>query len=234
MWKLEDGVMPQVLASSQELQGAISSLDSSQFVQIRTERVARVGKVIMTVARATRLLTQEEVKVLSPAARTEILVSEWWPLERDSPEFLKLPRPIQEAVINEETPRTPDSPMYDALLQDSLEFEYRGLRKAYVSRRLAELGFPDIAITGDPVPLFACPCCHYRSLTRRGEYDICRVCFWEDVGDCSEEKYVTVNRQTLKEARDNFVEFGACSPGALRLVDPRGREKYYRADESVV
>ncbi|HET7864112.1 MAG TPA: CPCC family cysteine-rich protein, partial [Burkholderiaceae bacterium] len=33
-----------------------------------------------------------------------------------------------------------------------------------------------------PRKLHQCPCCDYFTLNRRGEYDICRICFWEDSG----------------------------------------------------
>ncbi len=37
----------------------------------------------------------------------------------------------------------------------------------------------------DPTPRHQCPCCDYISLPERGNYLICRICFWEDDGRTS-------------------------------------------------
>ena len=29
---------------------------------------------------------------------------------------------------------------------------------------------------------YRCPCCHFRTLSERGGFDVCPVCFWEDDG----------------------------------------------------
>ena len=38
--------------------------------------------------------------------------------------------------------------------------------------------FPDAQVGA----LQQCPCCDYFTLGKRGQYDICLVCFWEDSG----------------------------------------------------
>lgn len=55
---------------------------------------------------------------------------------------------------------------------------------------------------------FICPCCNYPTLTERGGYDICRLCFWEDDGQddsCADEVWGGPNSDySLTEARENF------------------------------
>ncbi len=80
-------------------------------------------------------------------------------------------------------------------------------------------------------PSVACPCCRYVTLTRRGEYDICPVCFWEDDGSDEPSAYSGPNRMTLGEARDSFARVGAVRPEHVAHVDPNGKRNYRRAGE---
>lgn len=65
---------------------------------------------------------------------------------------------------------------------------------------------------GLPSSLVPCPCCGYATLTGRGAHEICPVCFWEDDGqdnDASDQRRAGPNRVSLREARRNFLRFGA-------------------------
>lgn len=91
-----------------------------------------------------------------------------------------------------------------------------------------------------PVGMIACPCCGHATLTERGQYEICPVCFWEDDGqdnDDADRWRGGPNRVSLREGRVNFLRFGAsieadCEsvrrPTAeevqLRRFDDQGRE----------
>jgi len=91
-----------------------------------------------------------------------------------------------------------------------------------------------------PVGLAPCPCCGHATLTERGVYEICPVCFWEDDGQDNadaDQWRGGPNRVSLREARTNFLRFGAsieadCEsvrrPTAeevqLRHFDEQGRE----------
>ncbi|GGI11603.1 CPCC family cysteine-rich protein [Bacillus sp. JJ664] len=58
-----------------------------------------------------------------------------------------------------------------------------------------------------------CPCCGYKSLTERNEYESCQVCMWMD-DDIQEDKPYTsrgANQETLVEAQKNFIEIGRAS-----------------------
>ena len=69
---------------------------------------------------------------------------------------------------------------------------------------------------------FACPCCGYKTLSERGGYDICNVCFWEDDGKDNEDADVIRGgpngKLSLSEARRNFADFGACEKRHIRNV----------------
>ncbi len=72
----------------------------------------------------------------------------------------------------------------------------------------------------DPTPHYQCPCCDYFSLPERGNYLICKVCFWEDDGINVDalDKNSGPNHMTLREGRANFRSFGACDREMLKNV----------------
>ena len=76
-----------------------------------------------------------------------------------------------------------------------------------------------------------CPCCGYVSLPERGMSLICRVCFWEDdafVGDVLDCDSLC-NHMTLRQARSNFIEIGACDPRMLgHVIPPSERVQFER------
>lgn len=61
---------------------------------------------------------------------------------------------------------------------------------------------------------YECPCCGYRTLTERGGYEICPVCFWEDDGqdaaDADTVRGGPNSSLSLSQAKANFGAFGAC------------------------
>jgi hypothetical protein len=77
-----------------------------------------------------------------------------------------------------------------------------------------------------------CPCCDYYSLSDKGEYSICKVCFWEDDGlDIdSLDTSSSPNRMTLREARANFKSFGACDKDMLKNLEPISSRKNYKLE----
>ena len=62
---------------------------------------------------------------------------------------------------------------------------------------------------------YACPCCRNLTLSEQppGTYEVCPVCYWEDdpVQFDDEEYEGGANSVSLKQARQNYQAFGACS-----------------------
>ena len=67
-----------------------------------------------------------------------------------------------------------------------------------------------------------CPCCKFKTLRGRADYDICPVCFWEDDGQGeveADEVWGGPNRNlSLRQAQKNFAEIGAVEEGVRRFV----------------
>jgi cysteine-rich CPCC protein len=68
-----------------------------------------------------------------------------------------------------------------------------------------------------PHGMIACPCCGHATLSERGVYQICPVCFWEDDGQDD-----TAN---LRKARINFMLFAANCDADREHVRPPTREE---------
>jgi len=70
----------------------------------------------------------------------------------------------------------------------------------------------------------ACPCCGYRTLSDRGGFEICPVCWWEDDGqddlDCDIVRGGPNGVLSLAHARVIFRSFGASDPRFVKSVRP--------------
>jgi hypothetical protein len=73
---------------------------------------------------------------------------------------------------------------------------------------------------------YRCPCCGYYTLGARGNNDICPVCFWEDdraeeqSGQPVEDRPEGPNGVQLREARENYIKFGASEERIRWAVRP--------------
>ena len=69
---------------------------------------------------------------------------------------------------------------------------------------------------------YACPCCKYLTLRSRGDYEICKVCFWEDDNVQFEDPDFRggANVVSLNEGRNNFLAFGASQEQFRNNVRP--------------
>ena len=69
---------------------------------------------------------------------------------------------------------------------------------------------------------YCCPCCGYYTFDERpnGNYDICPVCFWEDDSLQFERPNFAegVNGISLNQARENYLQYGACTMSMVKYV----------------
>src|ERR1700743_3245413 len=79
-----------------------------------------------------------------------------------------------------------------------------------------------------PVEMSRCPCCKFKTLQGRGDFEVCPVCYWEDDGqDESDDEFVRGGPNanlSLRRAQTNFAKFGAISEEYLSKV--RGPHAY--------
>jgi len=69
---------------------------------------------------------------------------------------------------------------------------------------------------------YKCPCCGFLTLDEQppGTFEICPVCYWEDdLVQYNDPNYEGgANQISLKQARANFKEFGACCKEFIERV----------------
>lgn len=176
----------------------------------------------MTRQEAISRLAHEAIRSLTLDDR-QSLVEEWLGYAAEVPEFAA--ELDKDPTLGDEAKDAQDQ-RYDSLLLHALGNQWAKVSNAYLSERLHEIGCRD-ELDGPEPELLPCPCCSYRTLTRRGHYDLCPVCFWEDDGGNNPSLYSSPNHMTLEEGRKNFARFGACSVEHVDHVDPDGRRKFH-------
>ncbi|MBA2679056.1 MAG: hypothetical protein H0U76_11755 [Ktedonobacteraceae bacterium] len=71
---------------------------------------------------------------------------------------------------------------------------------------------------------YRCPCCGYITLSERGAYEVCPVCYWVDDGqddlDADVNRVIGPNHMSLELGRENYRKFGAIHKRALECVRP--------------
>lgn len=70
----------------------------------------------------------------------------------------------------------------------------------------------------------ACPCCGFLTLSDRGGFEMCPVCWWEDDGQDDIDSDIVRGgpngELSLSQARVNFRSVGASDPRFVKSVRP--------------
>ena len=99
-----------------------------------------------------------------------------------------------------------------------------------LARRLAWFAEYTARLDGQPTDLpLRCPCCGCRTLSERGRFEICEVCFWEDDGQDDYDADVVRGGPngslSLTQARANYLRCGASNDRRVPHVRaPRAEE----------
>lgn len=79
-------------------------------------------------------------------------------------------------------------------------------------------------VAGNEAGPHRCPCCSKLTLSERGGFEICPVCFWEDDGQDDHDADVVRGGPngalSLTEARENYRRFGAIEDRLRTAVRP--------------
>jgi len=91
-----------------------------------------------------------------------------------------------------------------------------GVKNDFLSQEIFDLTGITVQVEGLEEELYKCPCCGFKTLKTKGEYEICRVCKWEDDGNREPDSYSSANRKTLSEASKIFSEKRNAHPDEKR------------------
>ncbi|MFE4709569.1 CPCC family cysteine-rich protein [Paenibacillus sp. NPDC056722] len=172
----------------------------------------------MTRNEAITIILNSTIEDLSKEEREEILI-DWWGIDQNHPGFDNLPKTLKSEILHFDEPqRDAMDEVYNVLLFVALRKKYLGVRNEYLSKRVSVLLHSNQEVEGVQEELYSCPCCEFKTLPIKGEYEICLVCFWEDDGNTYLNYYSSPNHMTLAHARENFVEYGAVNETSLQFL----------------
>lgn len=135
----------------------------------------------------------------------ESYILNWWGIDNDDVEFSTLSDELQRQILeNEDPPDDSENRKYDELIFRALFAEYRGVTNEFLAKSMASVQLGTYEVYGEVEKLEVCPCCKYRTLDSRGNYDICGLCNWEDDGVEEDSQYSRPNHMTLGEAKEKF------------------------------
>lgn len=159
----------------------------------------------------------------------ELAVSDW------DAETEQLLAPIAERVreiaqLDEEVVDV-DAGQWIPALRRSLFWDYSTGTDKYLQTELRDAGYLGCVVGESGLQLEACPCCGLKSISDRGAYEICQVCWWEDDGqdnqDADKFRGGPNHHQSLTTARANFLRCGLYDPDRMDLTPhAESKEKY--------
>lgn len=177
---------------------------------------------------AISIIANLEVKLLSKQKRQEVLL-DWWGIDQDGVEFNRLSQTLRDEILHSDEPeRDIMDESYNSLLLVALSKKYLGVRNEYLAKRVSECLHSNHEVEGVQEELYTCPCCEFKTLPTKGEYDICPVCFWEDDGNTDPLCYSSPNHMTLAQGRENLAEFGAVSESSSQFLASDRFEMYIK------
>ena len=131
-------------------------------------------------------------------------ILDWWGIDEDNPEFFTLSENIKTLLAEHETPPLEANKIYNPIISIALKNELKGVTNSYLSDLMVEKGLALHTVTGTIEQLESCPCCGYRTLTIRHEYEICALCNWEDTVPIDPDRYNSANQSSLNTAKEIF------------------------------
>ena len=112
-----------------------------------------------------------------------------------------------------------------------IEQEFYTFSNEYLQIFLSKQLKITVEVKGKEPKLIPCFCCGCNTLNKRGEYFICKVCYWEDDGINELYEYSNPNKMTLFEAKKNFIKLGVISEKFQNNVD---HDRMIQYEKSIV
>ncbi|MGG4143836.1 CPCC family cysteine-rich protein [Paenibacillus algorifonticola] len=173
-------------------------------------------------------IIRNTIQTMNNTTKYEVLLN-WWGIDQEEAIFNYLPGSLKREILNsDEPPEYVMDDKYNVLIIEALKVKYIGVRNEFLSKRISELLNASHLVEGVQEELITCPCCEYKTLPKKGEYYICRVCFWEDDGNVDPQYYSSPNGMTLDQARENFINFGAVDEASVQFLEVDRLELYSR------
>jgi hypothetical protein len=156
---------------------------------------------------AITLICNKKLSYLDKGQRASYILN-WWGIDKEDIKFVMLSSRLQHLILeNEEPPDDIEHDKYNELILIALFAEFKGVTNTFIEKTIEELELENYQVHGEVERLETCPCCKYRTLDSRGNYDICGLCHWEDDGVEDGGQYSGPNHMTLGEGRKQFKKY---------------------------
>lgn len=174
------------------------------------------------------LMKLAELSENERSEQLEIMTFEGWSQNKD---WHLLPADVINEFEERELSDNANSKKYDQVLMIWLKKNLESVTNEFL---LNSLNID--SIEGEPIKLLACPCCGRRTIEERGNYEICRVCWWEDDGQDNDEADQIFGGPnygiSLTNGRFHFLKFGIYDPNREDLINNKEpMEKYEKGRE---
>jgi len=157
------------------------------------------------------------------AEQLEVMTLEDW---SDIEEWNSLPKSVQKEFEDGEEIQNPELEKYDSVLMIWLKYSLQSISNKFLCQKL------DIEnIIGEPIELESCPCCGFKTIGERGNYEICTVCWWEDDGQDNQHSNKVMGGPnygiSLVMGRYNYLIYGLYDPKRTDLMEKKAEQNEY-------
>lgn len=165
----------------------------------------------------------KELSQKERAEQLEVMTLEDW---SDSKGWNSLPKSVRNEFESGEEIENPELEKYDPVLMIWLRYRLASVTNKFLCEKL------NIdEIIGEPIKLESCPCCGYRTIGERGNYDICKVCWWEDDGQDNQHSEQIMGGPnygiSLVMGRYNYLFYGLYAPKRTDLMELKAEENEF-------
>lgn len=165
----------------------------------------------------------KELSIEERNSQLEIFFCENW---EDDEEWQKLPVQIRQEFIGESLIEKPESKRYDQPLLIWIKDQLKPVTNEYLQ---SELKVDNIY--GSPIKMESCPCCGRKTIESRGDFEICRICWWEDDGQDNEHADDVWGGPnygvSLTQARHYYLTIGIYNPEQIDLKEIQEKAEKY-------
>jgi len=138
-----------------------------------------------------------------------------------------LSKSIQQEFEKEQGIENPELEKYDAILMVWFKYIFQSVSNKFLCQKLNIE-----SIVEEPKKMEPCPCCGYRTNGgKRGNYEICRICMWEDDGRDNQNSSETAGangENSLAIGRYNYLIHGLYDPERTDLMKYKSKESLYK------
>jgi hypothetical protein len=164
------------------------------------------------------IFIQDKIDCFSLAEREEELHEVWSSNWSNVPGWDALQPEIRETFQKGIFPTDFADKNYDEVLFFKFRDQYKGYRNDYLERQTG------LQIsTGKPTRLEACPCCGWRTIEKRYDFEICTVCWWEDDGQDNDQTESMIGSPndglSITNARLNVIRYGIYNSERKDLIE---------------